>query len=389
MKMDTKREYLNELRRQYHKARYKKKKEELIDEAVKNCGYNRKYAIVVLNKPIQLNRKQKRKRKQKYTDDLKLPLKKIWETLNRPCSKRMQPQMAEMVKVFKKWKEITVTEEQEVLLVSMGNWTIDRLLRTERIKHLKGISGTKPSKYFLNKAIPVRTNFEDVSEVGYMETDTVHHCGERLEGKYVVTLNAIDIQTLWSEQEAFEQCLKRKVIAGIENIRKRLPFKMKALDFDNGGEFKNYGLKAYCDRESIEYSRSRSYHKNDQCYVEGNNYTDVRELIGYDRFEGNEEVAMINDIYQHEHRDLNHFFYTSIKLVKKTRKGGKITKEYDKAKTPYQRVLESQDVSEERKVQLKEYYETLNPVALKASLDKKLDALTKHARVRKLQQATP
>jgi len=383
--MQSKKDYLNLLRARYHKAERKVTKSEIINEVLNNIGFVRKYAIVQLNKPKEgVKLKQKRNRKKIYTADLKLPLIKIWDLLNRPCSKRLKPSIPEMLNKLIKFNEIQVTPIQIVLLNSMGSWTIDRLLNNERA--VRGIGGTKPSKYLLNKKIKIRVNFDDVQNPGNLEIDTVHHCGERLEGAYAVTLNNIDILTLWSEQECFLRCLRSQVISGFDLVRKRFPYSIISADFDNGGEFKNYQFVNYCERNKIKFTRSRSYKKNDQCYIEGNNFVDVRELIGYERYETKEEVDLINDLYRNEHRLLNNFFYPNMKLKVKKRDGAKVTKTYDNARTPYQRVLES-SVSEVIKSKLREEYENLNPAELNRSIRKKIIHLRQVSRVRKLDRA--
>lgn len=386
--MQSKKEYINILKVQYHQARRKATKSEIINELVTNLAFDRKYAITILNQPkTTLKKVQKRKRQKRYTADLILPLTIIWDILNKPCSKRLRPMIPTMLKVLERFKEIQVTATQKELLIKMGTWTIDRMLRREKGSNRKGIGGTRPSKYMLNKKIKIRVNFDDVHDPGNLEMDTVHHCGEKLEGEYAVTLNNIDIQTLWSEQECFLRCLKSQVISGFDLVRKRFPYPITSADFDNGGEFKNYEFVNYCDRNKIDYTRSRSYKKNDQCYIEGNNFVDVRELTGYERYETKEEVDLINDLYRNEHRLLNNFFYPNMKLKVKKRDGAKVTKTYDTARTPYQRVLES-NVPEETKKMLMKEYEKLNPAELKRNIRKKLTHLKQVSRVRKLDQAT-
>jgi len=389
--MQSKKDYLNVLKSKYHQAKWKRTKTEIINEVINNLGYTRKYAISKLNKPKEsLGEKQRRKRKKIYTQDLKIPLVTIWKILNKPCAKRLKPVIEDMISILTKHKELELTSEQKRLLCKMGTWTIDNLLRAEKISKRKGLCGTTPSKYLLNKKIKVRVNFDDIDEPGHLEIDTVHHCGTRLKGNYAVTLNNIDVETLWSEQECFLNCRKKNVIEGFDKIRRRLPFELKSVDFDNGGEFKNYDFVNYCERYKIETTRSRSYKKNDQCYIEGNNYIDVRELIGYLRYGTSKEIEQINNIYRNEHRLLNNFFYPNMKLKVKKRDGAKVTKTYDYARTPYKRILES-NISEEEKKQVINLYEELNPAELKRNLDRKLRILyqlNQSSMVRKLDQAT-
>lgn len=380
--MTTKKEYINIQRKKYKQTYSKRVKQAIIDEVIQTLGYNRKYAITKLNQPLEVYvKKRTRKRKKIYTPDLKPALKTIWKILNKPCSKRLKEQLPEMVKVLIKFKEIQLKEGQEELLCQIGSWSIENLLREEKRKFNKGKSGTRPSRYYLNRKIKIRTDFDDIHEAGHLEIDTVHHCGDRLVGVYGVTLNSIDIETLWSEQECFLSNTKRHVISRFDLIRKRLPFNIKSTDFDNGGEFKNYMFINYCEKNNIEPSRSRSYRKNDQCYIEGNNYTDVRDLIGYSRYDTKAEIDLINDIYRNEHRLLNNYFYPNMKLVEKKRYGGKVVKLYDKAKTPYQRLLETNSLSQDKLNEQKHIYENLNPAKLKRDLDAKLHKLAKLLRL--------
>lgn len=134
----------------------------------------------------------------------------------------------------------------------------------------------------------------------------------------------------------------------------------------------NWELHGYCKREQIDFTRSRSYHKNDQAHIEGKNYQSIRKVIGYDRFSDPALIAMIDDMYQHEHRLLTNYFYTTLKISKKQRHGSKVIKVYEKAKTPYQRVMESAKISQETKDRLTKEYLSLNPAQLQRSLQEKL-----------------
>jgi hypothetical protein len=290
-----------------------------------------------------------------------------------PCSKRLKPQIGELITRLKKFGEITLYGDQELLLRTMSTFTMDRLLVDTR--HLSsskvGLSGTKRSP-LLKTLIPIRTGFDDVFEPGHIEMDCVLHCGDSLSGQYAETLNLLDIHTHWNEKTIFFKKTKTKVIGGIHILRSQFPFPLKSLDFDNGHEFVNWELNGYCQREHLDFTRSRSYHKNDQAHIEGKNFQSIRRLIGYDRIVDEEVIALIQDIYQHEHRLLTNFFYTTMKLKTKRRENGKPTKTYQVAKTPYQRVLESPQISKQVKVNLTAEYLTLNPAELQRNLQTKL-----------------
>ena len=202
--------------------------------------------------------------------------------------------------------------------------------------------------------------------------DCVLHCGESLSGQYAETLNLLDIHTHWNEKKIFFNKTKAKVIGSLHILKGKFPFPVKSVDFDNGMEFVNWMLYGYCRKENISFTRSRSYHKNDQAHIEGKNYQSVRKVTGYERITDPVLIEMIDDLYQNEHRLLTNYFYTTMKLVKKIKKAGKSAKVYEKAKTPYQRVMESGNISKEVKDRLTREYLGLNPAKLQRDLQKKL-----------------
>lgn len=379
MSNQSKKEYLAVIRSRYKSCKSRKGKSAIITEVMINLKIVRKSAIRLLNQKILVRRKTIRSRKQIYGYDLVKPLKEIWKASGHPCSKRLKPQIPEMIKKLKNFDEIILYGNQEKLLKQMSTFTIDKLLEAEKDISNKeyGLSGTKRSP-LLKTLIPVRTNFntEETKEPGHTEMDCILHCGESLSGQYAETLNILDIATHWNEKKIFLNKTKAKVVGAFHEMRtNKFPFTILSTDFDNGFEFVNWVLKRYCDRNSIDYTRSRSYHKNDQAHIEGKSYQSVRRVTGYDRITDPHLVEMIDDVYQNEHRLLTNYFYTTLKLKEKVKINGKNKKVYEKAKTPYQRVLESDKISKEIKDRLTEQYERLNPTALQRSLKKKLDKI--------------
>mgnify|MGYP001616128487 CR=1 FL=1 len=169
----------------------------------------------------------------------------------------------------------------------------------------------------------------------------------------------------------------------------QFPFNILSIDFDNGHEFVNWVLKGYCDRHNIFYTRSRSYHKNDQAHIEGKNYQSIRRVVGYDRITDPVLVEMIDDLYQNEHRLLTNYFYTTLKLKEKVRINGRVKKVYEVAKTPYLRLIESDKILEEVKTKLKVEYQRLNPAELQRNLVNKLRQIREYCSVTVSNQATP
>jgi hypothetical protein len=392
MSNQSKKEYLVTVRARYKSCRTRKEKSAIISEVETNLRILRKSAIRLLNQKVFVRRKTIKSRKEIYGYDLIKPLKQIWETVGYPCSKRLKPQIKETVKKLKQFNEIKLYGNQEELLIKMSTFTIDRLLEAERDISDKeyGLSGTKRSP-LLKTLIPVRTYFDDqeTKEPGHTEMDCVLHCGESLSGQYAETLNVLDIYSHWNEKKMFLNKTKAKIVGAFHDMRtKQFPFPIKSVDFDNGFEFVNWILKGYCDRNSLSFTRSRSYHKNDQAHIEGKNYQSVRRLTGYDRITDPKLVEMIDDIYQNEHRLLTNFFYTTLKLKEKVRINGKVRKVYEEAKTPYQRLMESDKISKEVKNKLRATYIRLNPAQLQRDLKRKLEKTKDYRLVTQLNLAT-
>lgn len=387
--MATKNDYINTVRNRYKKTKTKKEKSKIINEVEANLNLKRKHIIKILNgKYHHTKYKKARHRKPKYPYHLNVPLSQIWKIAGKPCSKNLKPQIKDLIDQLEKFNEINLNQEDKALLCTMGTSKIDNLLKQAgHKKSQKGISGTKTSP-LLKTLIPIRTNFDDVSNPGHLEMDCVLHCGNNVAGTFADTLNVVDIHTHWNEQYTFLNKTARKTVGAFHILKSRFPFIIKSIDFDNGFEFVNWHLKKYCDNNKIKYTRSRSYKKNDQANIEERNGHRIRKLVGYDRITQEEIVIMLNDIYQNEYRLLNNFFYTTRKLISKEKKGKKYIKKYDEAKTPYQRLLNSEDVDLSDKIKLMAEYKKLNPAELNRNLLKKMSHLKKMISVSKINQAT-
>lgn len=231
----------------------------------------------------------------------------------------------------------------------------------------KGRATTKPGS-LLKSQIPIRTGTEwDEKRPGFVEMDTVAHCGTSTRGQYVVTLDVIDIDTCWSEQRAALNKAGKHVYAEFKEIRARLPFTLYGIDCDSGAEFINDLMFSYCKNEDITFTRGRPYRKNDGCHVEQKNWSIVRQTVGYGRFETKRECVLLNMIYDHL-RLLTNFFMPSQKLIAKQRDGGRIIRTLDKPLTPYKRVMGSKLIGNEVKAVLTRQFETLNPAALRREI---------------------
>ncbi len=268
-----------------------------------------------------------------------------------------------------------MTVEVEAQLCRMSPSTIDRMLRPFR--HYGGkrsFSTTRPGS-LLKSAIPIRT-FTDWEEnrPGYLEVDTVAHCGDNVEGFYLNTLMAVDVASGWAEGSGVWGKSQQRVGSAIHGIRQRFPFPILGLDTDNGGEFINQHLSNYCQRENLTFTRSRSYNKNDSCHVEQKNGNIVRRVIGYDRYSSRQALETLNQIFYLLHLYTN-FFQPVMKLVSKSRHGARVYKVYDTAQTPYQRLLKLGTLSEAKKQELATIYSRSNPVKLLKQINQSLEHL--------------
>jgi hypothetical protein len=383
MSMATKRELLTTVAPRYFRAN-RKEKSRILDEFVASTGYHRKYATALLKHPNVRTRKDKRERKPRYGAEVAAALRRCWETLGCPCSKRLVPFLSELVPILERHAELSVKEEHRSLLLALSTATADRLLKDARKQygHTTTRSGT-----LLKHQIPIHT-YADWCDAkpGHVEADLVAHCGDTTEGWYLNTLVLVDVATGWIEPLSLLYKDQQTVKDGIEQVRRRLPFPLRGLDCDNGGEFLNRMLFKYCKEKAIHFTRCRPYKKNDQCHVEQKNGAVIRGYVGYDRYEGIPAKQRMEALYE-QVRLLVNFFSPSMKLLKKTREGARVKKIYDTPSTPYQRALASPDVSQEDKDRLTVAYDTLNPAEITRNI-RKLQAELRSRRVTSLREAT-
>ena len=376
--MATRKEIIMKQRAAYYKAT-KKGKGEILDSICMSTGLSRDRAKHLMIEGVKVSAaKNKRGRRAKYGTKVVKTLEKIWPHMDFACGKRLVAGMGDMVESLRRNGEICIDDETADMLKGMSASTADRLLKRAREGVcVKGKHSTKPGT-LLKRDIPIRLGDEwDDSVPGYVEIDLVAHCGETTAGEYVNTLDVTDISTGWTETVAVVNKARRHVFDALLVIRGRLPFPLRGIDSDNGGEFINAHLLHYCTENNICFTRSRPGRKNDNCHVEQKNWHVVRRNIGYGRYEGQEAVDTMNSYYSLLRLHGN-FFMPQTKLVSKTRDGSRIRKKYDSPKTPYRRVLESEHVDGEAKAELERVFNSLNPVELQremASLLAKLETL--------------
>jgi len=378
MSQTSKRELLAEVRPRYTLGN-RTAKRRILDELVASTGYHRKYAIQLLNHPPKRRTRKRRAGQPKYAGPVRAALEKVWRAANCICGKRLAPTLAEFVAALERHGELKLDAETRRLLLCISPATADRLLkRVRQGVRPHGLGTTKPGT-LLKQAIPIRTFAQwDDAQPGFMEIDLVAHCGDSTHGEYLNSLDMVDVKTRWVELTPLINRSQATVTAAVADCQTRLPYRLLGLDSDNGSEFINNDLKRHCDKEGITFTRCRPYKKNDQAYVEQKNWTAVRQVVGYDRFEGPAAWAALNALYIPLRLYLN-FFQPVMVLVEKQRNGAKVKKRYDKAKTPYQRVLDAPEVADEAKERLRQLYSSLNPAELLRQIQARQTALWKLA----------
>jgi len=374
MSPQARREVLKAVRPRYRKAS-RREKERILDEFVAITGYHRKYAIHLLNHGAPTTKREKRSRRRTYTWQVIAALLKIWEILDRPCGKRLKPYLPEIVAVLERQQELVLDPETKGRLLRMSRSTIDRALAEERRRPHRRARGTTKPGSLLKNSIPVRVYTPwDEQRPGFIEVDLVAHSGDSAGGEFLYSLNAVDLATGWTETVAIANRGQAAAFAGLLQVRDQLPMPLLGIDSDNGSEFINAHLLRYCQTEHITFTRCRPYKKNDQAHVEQKNWSVVRRLVGYDRYESGPALRQLQDLYQVLRLYLN-FFQPMMKLVGKERFGARVKKKYDDARTPYQRVLEAEEVPQAVKDELQALYLTLNPVSLRRQIDNILTSL--------------
>ena len=342
----------------------------LLTEVVGNLGWNRKYAIRKMKGKIVELDKPWRKRKPIYSEKLVRILETVWEDGQYPWSVRLKELVVLWIGwIRRRWK-LTRVEERQLLAMSAA--TIDRrLARYKRQASRKIYGKTKPGRW-LRQTIPIQTESWNVPEPGWMEIDTVSHSGSSAEGLFACTVNETDLFAGWVESRALLGKDAVEVAAALDEMREAAPFEHKGLDSDNGSEFINWHLDRYCREKKIQRFRSRPYKKNDQAHIEQKNWTHVRKLIGYNRYDTQAAVDAMNDLYRNEWRLFCNLYLPSVKLAQKIRIGAKIKRIYSKAKTPLDRLLESGKGDLVKLEFYRRLREKTDPFELSATVNKKL-----------------
>ncbi len=345
----------------------------ILDELCATTGWHRNHARKALKAaPRPKVVTPRPPRPPKYGPKVVAALIFCWAVLGMPAGKRLAPILGELVAILRGFDELDIDEDTAALLAGMSAATIDRRLAPERKKHaLKGRGHTKPGS-LLKSQIPIRTwaDWDDATP-GFVEIDLVGHEGGNAAGEHCFTLTVTDIATGWTENRSVPNKARKWVLAALDEIAAIMPFPILGVDSDNGSEFINHHLLAWCEKREITFTRSRPGNSNDGCHVEQKNWAIVRTVVGYHRYDTTAELLLLNKIWALQSQ-LANYFCPQQKLVSKVRDGAKVTKKYDQATTPHRRAERHETVTAEDKAILADTYARINP----AAIQRQIQALT-------------
>lgn len=359
----SRKEYLAKMRSRYA-GRGPEGKSRLLDEVCEVCGYERKYAIRLMNRQAE-PAGQKAGRKPVYAREVAAVVKAIWLSSEQPCGKRLKELLPLWLPHYEKHHgPLSAAVRRSVCKASAA--TLDRLLSPYRSAHPRRWRVPKPGT-LLKSEVPIRTDNSDITEPGWVEMDSVAHCGGSLQGDLVWSVNMTDLVSQWTETRAVWNKGQHGVVNAIADMEKSLPMMLHGVDVDNGSEFMHWHLLSYLrerqERPAVALTRSRPYHKNDNAHIEQKNWTHVRQLVGYDRLGHPGCVAALNSVYAGWNL-LQNFFCPTMKLKTKVRDGSKYRKTYHRAETPAERLLQWKGLSREKRAWIKEQQRDLDPFEL-------------------------
>ena len=337
-------------------------KTRILNELVELSGWHRDYARAALRSAGTLKVVGPRRvRAPKFGPHVISCLATCWMLTRAPAGKRLAPMLEVVVPLLRRDGDIVLTDDEAALLVSMSPASIDRHLGPERDRLVsRGRSHTKPGT-LLKSQIPIRTWADWNEDVpGFVEIDLVGHEGGNSSGEFCYTLTVTDIATGWTINRSVKNKAAVWVFEAIKHVISQFPFPILGIDSDNGSEFINAHLLAFCVDNQITFTRSRSGNKNDGAHVEQKNWTHVRELVGYLRFDTEAELGVLNRIWELD-RIYTNYLLAQQKLVFKQRHGAKVTKKYDRASTPFARTSARTGISNACRSQMEKTMDSVRP----------------------------
>lgn len=372
------REYLGRIYDRYRRGSAEEKGK-ILDEFCRVCDYHRKHAIRLLRGPRpEAHPRPRRPRGPSYGRPVIQALAQVWEAAGYPWSVRLKA----MLPLWLPWlrQRTALSPELERQLRTISARQLDRRLQSrKRILRRRIYGRTKPGT-LLKHHIPIKTDHWDVTHPGFTEIDLVSHSGDGADGEFAHSFNLTDIHTTWTETRAVLGKGQAGIVAGLEEMRQSLPFRLRGIDSDNGSEFLNAHLVRYCRAQQIQFTRGRPYKKDDNAHIEQKNWTHVRRLIGWDRYDSAAAVGLLNDLYRHELRLMMNLFQPSVKLVRKQRVGSRLQRIYDTPQTPLDRVRACRNINRTRVNELLRLRATTDPFELARAIEKKIDRIALRVR---------
>jgi hypothetical protein len=371
MSRASRRDYLRRIYPRYQKASLPER-ERILDEFCANCTYHRKHAIRLLNRPLPAAKvaPRRRVRGRTYGSQVISILKVIWAAADCPWSVRLKALLPEWMPWIRRRFRLSNEIEQQLLNISPRS--IDYRLRDEKRQRRRQLYGrTKPGT-LLKHHIPLKTDHWDVQVPGFSEIDLVSHSGDSGAGEFCYSLNLTDIHTGWTETQAVLGKSQQAVAEALETIRQALPFRLRGIDSDNGSEFINDHLYRYCQARDIQFTRGRPYKKDDNAHIEQKNWTHVRRLLGYVRYDSDEAREAMSHLYRNELRWFQNLFLPSVKLARKERVGSRLRRHYEAPQTPLQRLVASGAADAVKLAGLQQGRDRLDPFALSANIEAQL-----------------
>jgi len=374
MSLTAKRESLTRIHGRYQRAG-RPHKTRILDEFCATCGYHRKAALRLLNRPLPTTPPKRCGPKITYDPaEVLRVLKPVWLASDQLCSKLLKAALPEWLEHHER-RSAPLSEAFKEKLLAISPAQIDRLLRPARVQHpKKGLAATRPGT-LLRRQVPTRSGPPDTTRPGSVEADTVAHCADTTEGDYVNSLTFTELFSGWTENRAVWNKSADAVRAQLQELEQVVPYTMTDFHTDNGGEFLNWALHRHLTGRAVKlpWTRSRACRKNDNAHCEQKNWTHVRQLFGHDRFEHPQLVPLMNELYAQEWSQFTNHFKPTFKLLRREKQAGKTKRIYEKQpQTPYQRLLASPDIPEATKAKLRTEHAGLDPFALKKSIEVKL-----------------
>jgi transposase InsO family protein len=337
-------ERLREALRAYRKCYMQASRRErtaVLNEFCRLSRYHRKYAIALLRQPADdAVGPPRRRRGPTYSGAAVRVIAAIWTAAGYPWSQRLKA----LLPLWLPWARghlpgLTADLERPILAISARQ--MDRRLAPLKRRLKRRLYGRTKPGVLLKHQIPVHAEPWAVAEAGYAEIDLVSHSGPSAQGEFAYTLNLTDVHTGWCESRAVLGRGEEGVVAALDAIRRALPFPLRAIDSDNGSEFINHHLLGYCRDHQIRFTRGRPYKKNDNARVEQKNWTHVRRLLGWERYDSPQAVRALNDLYGGGLRLMMNLFQPSVKLQQRRRVGARLCRRYEPARTPFDRLRDA------------------------------------------------